>query len=114
MAKKLRDQNGDEFGYLPFDLAAGEESATLILRVTAEAGAKFLSESHPDFQLLAREHGTLSPFVDLATGIDLSIYTAGASVQFDVKGKASSLIVGQVSGMVWLGVMTSNVAGWQI
>lgn len=106
------DKNGDEIGYLTYDLEFGEESTPIVISVVAQLNRTLKSSISSIVQLLGREHGTLDPFTDLSGGIPLSIYTPGSTVQFDIKAMGLTG-VGSARAAISLGfVLDPTGAGW--
>lgn len=111
---RVTDSNDDEFGYLPFDLRAGQSSPVIVLKVRPRgANSQFRATSSPHARILARRTGSGSPFVDLAAGISLAGDPPDVPINFDVKGEADAGFTGQASLNIWFGVVTSGAAGWE-
>jgi hypothetical protein len=106
------DSANNRIGYLCYDLVSGETSESIIIRVIPSAGTRLLSEQSDSVSLKAREHGSGDPFVDLADGIDLSGYTPGVAVDFDLICEASEALTGLVRVALFLGVVNSGGAAW--
>ncbi len=108
---KLLDTTNKVIRFMSYDLIAGQVSEPVVVRVIA-GDAMLVSEQSDDVMLKAREHGTADPFVDLADGIDLSGFTPGSNVDFDLICEASEDVVGLVRAALFLGVVTSGPAAW--
>ncbi|HEX8090034.1 MAG TPA: hypothetical protein VF762_14330 [Blastocatellia bacterium] len=98
--------------YITFEPVAGESSAAVTVRVTAAAGARLLSGQSDSVVLKVRESGSGDPYVDLSAGVDLSGYTPGASIDFDLICEASEELTGLVRVALFLGVVNSGGAAW--
>lgn len=104
------DNADQRIGYLTYDLASGETSDPIVVKVIAASDVFLRSSSTSVAKLKAREHLTADPYVDLASGIDLGTYTPG-SVSFDLICEAQSVSGRQRAGM-FLGRTTSGAANW--
>jgi alpha-D-ribose 1-methylphosphonate 5-triphosphate synthase subunit PhnG len=111
----IRDSQGRTIGYLPVDLAAGEETIALVYQVTpAVAGEKLRSASNALVSVHARQHGTGNPFQNLATNpIDLSGLPLNVATQFDVKFVAAGSIAGRQHTRLAFRAASSRPAGWR-
>jgi hypothetical protein len=108
---KVTDNLGRDIDYFPLDLTLGETSTVIVINVEPEAGAVLRSTADEDVVVLGRPHAVGS-FVDLASGIDLTLYTPGVPVPFDIKVTVPTLAdtIRRVS--MWVGVTKSGAAGW--
>lgn len=98
--------------FLSFDAVAGETIGPITIRVIG-ADATLESESNALIKLKARLHGTADPYVDLATGIDLSGFTPDSNVDFDLIVVADAGLTGLVRVGLFCGVVTGTEAGWK-
>lgn len=111
----LTNLSGNQIRYVAYDLTAGETSESVTVRVTdVQPGTTLLSEQSDSVVLKAREAGSLDPYVDLADGIDLSGYTPGSSVDFEIVCAASEELTGLIRVALFLGVVTSGSAAWTV
>jgi hypothetical protein len=103
---------GKQIRYVAWDLVAGETSEAVTVRVTPQQGATLLSEQSDSIVLKAREAGSIDAYVDLAEGLDLSAYTPGEAVDFDLICEASEALTGLVRVALFLGVVNWGGAAW--
>lgn len=106
----LRDTTDKRIGLLYWSLIANEQSAPVVVRVTA-GESQLMSNTSAAVKLKAREHGTSDPFVDLSEGLDLSGYTPGSAVDFDLVAEGQD-IDGVAHVGLFIGVTSSGGAGW--
>lgn len=105
------DEDGNQIGYVTYDMVEGETADVFVVTVTAAAGRLLRSGSHSAIHLQAREHGSGDPYVSLSSGIDLTPYAPG-TVQFDIRAVAQG-VEGRVRASVFLGVQDADAAaGW--
>ncbi len=108
----ITNLTGEQIRFVAYDLTAGETSEAVTVRVTAQPSAMLLSEQSDSIALKGREAGTLDAFVDLAEGIDLSEYTPGEPVDFEIVCEASGELTGLIRVALFLGVVNSGGAAW--
>lgn len=81
----ITDTNDVPITYLSFTQAESTDGTVFVIRVKCLSGLKLVAQDVADVRVLARRHGTVDAFVDIATSpIALTPY-AGTSVDFDVK-----------------------------
>lgn len=114
MTERVLNTSGGRVGYLAVDLSDDEVSNTFVLRILPAAG-HFLKAvpADADFEVQARETGSLDPFVDIAaTPIDLSGFPAEVAQNFDFRVVANSPLVDVRRAVVSIAVTNQGAAGW--
>lgn len=107
----IRDEDGAVIGYLTFDLISGMESDPIVITVDIPVDGRLQAGSSAIFTVMARENGTVDPYVDLSVGLDLSGYTPATQVQFDLKVVAEA-VSGRLRDGVGLAAVAASAAGW--
>jgi hypothetical protein len=111
----IRDSQGRVVGYLPVDLAAGEETIALVFQVTPAVAGEMLKSADNDLvSVHARLHGSGNPFQNLASDpIDLSSLPLDEPTEFDVKFVAAADITGRQHTRLAFRAAHSGPAGWR-
>ena len=109
----LLNASGQVIRYITFDLISGQTSAPVRVWATPAAGAVLASGESAAFELKARLHGSLDPYVELdGAGIELSAYVPN-STEFDLICVALS-VEGLARDACFVGVRSSQAAGWNV
>jgi hypothetical protein len=108
----IADNAGRRVGYLAFDLGENEFSGIIILKVRAGQDWIFRASSNPRVEILARRTGSGESFEDLAGGVNLSGFTSGEFIAFDIRAHAKSFD-GRFREAITLAVIKTGAAAWQ-
>lgn len=108
----ITDALGNEIGYIPVRLQAGEETAPLVLRVTPSSSTQKLQASYAEkVSILGRVAG-VGVYQDLHVApIGLTTFYGGYA-EIEIKVAASADVVGLLRVAQFLGVSSGGAADY--
>ena len=108
----MLDSLNRTIGYFPVELVSNQETPVVVIKVVAGNKVHLTCEASPNVITLARQSGTANAFQDIsASPIDLSGFTPGSVIAFDVKCRGGN-IQGRVIDSVCLATVVNKAAGW--